>query len=477
MEYNGDNNDGYPTADSGTVDPSIFSETDQGLLLLHYCANSEWDSIRDFLQNHSADEVREATESRDDANKNCMHFLCQNNPPLDIVLWLIQIAPELLQIPDSFSWLPLMYSTAYSCEFETIKTLAEAFPESKTMVDRRGRTALHFALGSNVASPELVMLLSNTGAAEIRDSGRMLPAHYAAAYGSSEEVLLILIDAYPEAINAKDNRNRTPLIFALSNAGRHSAPSAVRLLLSLNRDLVNAVDGGPLPLRVLSEYAATIKKDEEEQRESVESCLKHLLAAKPDPTADFFTALQSLPEFLQEKAVVMRAVQELLNVKIAQRFPTAILLMDFYMQIVVVVFYTLAVEESINTGFPASPGKVRLPYLICLYLGAVYFLGREIIQVISLISLKAWHIWLYGPSNWLNVIYIVLVFVWTGLMTMGIGDQDAFRYGTAWSFSFIWIKFLAYLRNISIDFAVFTGGVFHGTKNWTESLCPLFGIG
>jgi hypothetical protein len=107
----------------------------------------------------------------------------------------------------------------------------------------------------------------------------------------------------------------------------------------------------------------------------------------------------------------------------------------------------------------------------------VYFLGREIIQVISLISLKAWHIWLYGPSNWLNVIYIVLVFVWTGLMTMGIGDQDAFRYGTAWSFSFIWIKFLAYLRNISIDFAVFTGGVFHGTKNWTESLCPLFGIG
>jgi hypothetical protein len=269
-----------------------------------------------------------------------------------------------------------------------------------------------------------------------------------------------LTDAYHDAITTNDRRGRTPLHFALSNAGRKAAPAAVRLLLSLNRDLVNSVGGGPLPLRILAEYAATVKNDEE-QRESVENCLKYLLAAKPDPTADFFTALQSLPNFLQERAVVMRVVQELLNEKIAQRFPTAILLMDFYMQIVTVTFYTLAVQESVQERFTGGDGKVQWSYLVWLYVGATYFLLREIIQIISLISLKALHIWVYEPSNWLNVIYIVFIYVWSVYMTTGAGNADTFRAGTALSFGFIWIKFLAYLRNILIAFAVFTGGVFN----------------
>jgi hypothetical protein len=276
----------------------------------------------------------------------------------------------------------------------------------------------------------------------------------------------VLTDAYLDAITTMDRRGRTPLHFALSNAGRKAAPAAVRLLLSLNRDLVNAVGQGPLPLRVLAEYAATVK-DDEEQRESVESCLKYLLAAKPDPTADFFTALQSLPDFLQERAVVLRVVQELLNEKIAQRFPTAILLLDLYMQIVVVVSYTMAVAESVEGRYNDRIADSPVPYtaeawkLVLLYIGATYFLLREIIQIISLISLKALHIWAYEPSNWLNVIYIMLIYVWSSFMATGAGDDETFKIGTAISFGFIWIKFLAYLRNMLIDFAVFTGGVFH----------------
>lgn len=266
---------------------------------------------------------------------------------------------------------------------------------------------------------------------------------------------------YHEGISTMDKRGRTPLHFTLSNAGRRAAPAAVRLLLSLNHDLVNShPGGGPLPLRVLAEYAATVKNDEE-SRESIESCLKYLLAAKPDPTADFFTALQSLPVYLQERAVVMRVVQELLNDKIAQRFPTAILMLDMYVQIVVVVFYTLAVQDSVTERFTSEDGKVPMGTLIWVYLGATYFLLREIIQVISLISLKALHIWAYEPSNWLNVIYIILIFTWSGYMSTGAGGEDAFRTGTAMTFGFIWIKFLAYLRNILIAFAVFSGGVFN----------------
>ncbi len=133
------------------------------------------------------------------------------------------------------------------------------------------------------------------------------PLHYACAYGASEEALYVLTDSHIDAITTQDDRGRTPLHFALSNAGNKAAPAAVRLLLSLNSDLVNSTSGGPLPLKMLSEYASTVK-DDEEQRQSVESCLKYFLAAKPDPTADFFTALQSLPVFLLERYAAPKPV-------------------------------------------------------------------------------------------------------------------------------------------------------------------------
>ncbi len=54
--------------------------------------------------------------------------------------------------------------------------LAEQYPESKTSVDKRKRTPLHFALGhterpANVAT---VVLLSGTGAALMADENGML---------------------------------------------------------------------------------------------------------------------------------------------------------------------------------------------------------------------------------------------------------------------------------------------------------------
>lgn len=316
----------------------------------------------------------------------------------------------------------------------------------------------------------------------ISSNCRLQPLHYACAFGASEEVLYVLTDAYPEAIKTKDKRDRTPLHFALSNAGRRTVPSAVRLLLSLNRDIVNSLDGGPLPLRVLAEYAATIKNEEEkrdEKRESVHRCLEHLLNAEPDPTADFLTALQSLPDWLSERAVVMPIVQELLNDKISQRFPTLVLMMDFYVLIMIIVAYSFNVVESIERRTAASrdetgeAAKIDTIKLIPLYAGAGYFILREVIQIISLISLKSLNIWLYDPSNHLNVAFVFLVTYWTIRMDTGGGGDNEFRIGAAISVTVLWVKLLAYLRNMLIDFAVFVGGVFYVVRRLAAFLTAL----
>jgi Ion transport protein len=284
-----------------------------------------------------------------------------------------------------------------------------------------------------------------------------------------------LTGAFPDAITTQDRRGRTPLHFALSNAGRRAAPAAVRLLVSFNRDIVNSRGGSANPLRVLAEFAATIR-DDDDQKESVHRCLEHLLNAEPEPTADFFTALQSLPNWLSEQAVVMEVVQTLLNEKISQRFPTAVLMLDFYVLAMVIVSYSLNVQHSIDSRAEATTSdgrKIMVKELLPLYLGSGYFLMREIIQMISLLSLKAFNVWVNDPINWMNLVFVFLVLFWTVHMQQGTCNDYTFQIGAALSVTILWIKLLAYLRNVMIQFAVFVGGVFYVVNRLAAFLISL----
>ena len=288
------------------------------------------------------------------------------------------------------------------------------------------------------------------------------PLHYACAYGASEEALYVLTDACDDAITTTDRYGRTPLHFALSNAGRSAAPSAVRLLLQLHKEVVNAVGDGPLPLRVLAEFANTVPKTEFGQKESVLKCLEHLLSFDPAPTAEFFSALQALPQWLQDRAVVMPVVQKMLNEKIAQRFPTGVLLSDLFFQLVVIGFYAWTVTESIKERLADSSWTgIQLGYVLPLYLGGTYFLARTLIRTFSLLALKAFRVLLYDYFFWLDVLYIFILYYWSSVMLNTSMDLQRFRYGTALSVSVIWLKLLGYLRNTYIDFAVFLSGLFH----------------
>ena len=139
-------------------------------------------------------------------------------------------------------------------------------------------------------------------------------------------------------------------------------------------------------------------------------------------------------------------------------------------------FYSHNVVHSIQKRFDdtESDNSIDLLSLIPLYVGAGYFALREVIQIISLLSLKVFKLWLYDPSNYLNVAFVSIVWGWTIMMQTGDGDNDTFRVGSAISVIVLWVKLLAYLRNILLDFAVFMRGVFHVIRRllaFLGSLC------
>jgi hypothetical protein len=194
--------------------------------------------------------------------------------------------------------------------------------------------------------------------------------------------------------------------------------------------------------------------------------LKLYLAAEPVAPPDFLTALQDLPDWLQDVAVVSPHVRNVLNKKIVQRFPTSFLMLDGYFLIFLIVFFeittTVHIDELFNNGNIKKVWNEKTFELICLFIGAGYFLARELIQIISLWSLGSLSSWFFDATNWLDMSVITLVSYYAILMTgiAPLGNSE-FRSGVAFTKGVLWMAVISFLKSTLVDFAVFVGGVFY----------------
>ena len=477
-----------------------------------------WDRIRRWLWAHESQEDRAAAAYiRGQADVTPLHLMCKlNNPPTDIISDIVEAAPEVVSWVDSHGWLPLHHACANGASPEVLQILTNAYPESKTTQDNQNRTPLHFYATRNTDNPVAmaanVELLSDTGAAELPDRGGMLPMHYACAYGTSPSVLKVLAFAYPESLTAKENKGRTPMHLAMVNAHRDASPGVLEFLLQGDgAKNVNMRDNeGNLPLHLLNLGLRGLNLDEPDKLNNVQNCLKLYLAAQPTASPDFLAALQDLPDWLQDVAVVSPHVRNILNKKIVQRFPTSILMLDGIMLLIIIVCFEVATSDYIEERYggttpSVAPSMTLMPsienstltpsaspslspttldgegdgvgFLIMLYIGASYFLIRELIQVIALCSLGALTSWFYDTTNWLDMAVITLVFYYSIIMSnpdpdpnaaWGLGQTEgsdepgsAFRAGVAFTKGVLWLAVIYFLKSTQVDFAVFLGGVFY----------------
>jgi len=432
-----------------------------------------WDLVRQWLRGHSIEETKEAVEIKGEFDTTALHVACRNRPPVDVVDIMLMAAPDMIFWADSFGWLPLHYACANGTEIDIVKLLLDVYPDSKLTTDKRGRTPLHFALGNveNPPTPPLVKLLAGkTGeSAKWPDENAMLPIHYACAYGATVDVLTVLIHAWEESMQKTDAKGRTPLHFAMGNADRENSPHVVKLLLELTPGCMDQIDAEKnLPLHLLSTKAASVEESKFKERDTIQKCLDIFLRAKPKTSIEFLTGIQKMPEWLRDIAVIHPTVQTMLNTKISSRFPTMILMLDFYFLAAVIAAFSITSRESLERRFNplnetnserAVSGKLLSP----LYIGAIYFLGREITQMISVRSQTTIIAYVLSPENMLNLAFVFLTMYYTILMHTGLGDDHRFRNGAAVTMGLCYLQVLAYLKSILIDFAVFVSGVTYVT--------------
>jgi len=223
-----------------------------------------------------------------------------------------------------------------------------------------------------------------------------------------------------------------------------------------------------LPLHLLSTKAESVEEDKFQMRDTIGKCLDIYLKANPKTSIEFLTGIQKMPEWLRDIAVIHPTVQTMLNAKISSRFPTMILMLDFYFLAAVIGTFSFTSRESLERRYNPlnvenSSRSVSGALLSPLFIGAIYFLGREITQMISTHSQTTVLTYLMDPENMLNLAFVFLTLYYTVLMVTGMGDDNQFRTGCAFTIGLCYLQVLAYLKSILIDFAVFVSGVVYVT--------------
>eukprot|EP00804_Cyclotella_cryptica_P026134 CCRYP_013020-RB/>CCRYP_013020-RB protein AED:0.41 eAED:0.41 QI:1339/1/1/1/1/1/7/86/517 len=159
----------------------------------------------------------------------------------------------------------------------------------------------------------------------------------------------------------------------------------------------------------------------------------------------------------------------MLNTKISSRFPTMILMLDCYFLAAVIAAFSVTSLQSIerrnnpnNTSH--TDRDVSAALLSPLYIGAFYFLLREITQMISVREHTSLMAYLRDLENFFNLTFVFLISYYSVLMQTGLGDDERFRIGCAFTMGVCWNQVLSYFRSILIDFAVFVSGVLFVVK-------------
>lgn len=361
---------GSNTTEQGTA--RLFHILDEGLRLMpreedrgdHELSHTEaqrrcdlaeniWDIVRLWLEAHPSTRERRAAAYIRSQNTDIttLHLMCKlPYPPADLILAMVRVAPEIASWADSQGWLPLHNAAANSVSLAVMQILVEAFPEGKTRQDGQKRTPLHFYVTTCSSNPvemvEITKLLSDTGAAAQFDRLGMYPIHYAAVYGADPAVLEVLTSVHADSFVETEAKRRTPLHLVMVNSHRNGMPGVLQFLLTnkASRATINARDyHGFLPLHLLALCLKAAKTSYNDvQRANVSKCLALYLDAKPHAHADFLTALQDLPDWLQDCAVASRHVRNVLNEKIVHPLPASILMLDAYMLIMIIVCFGFA---------------------------------------------------------------------------------------------------------------------------------------
>lgn len=154
-------------------------------------------------------------------------------------------------------WTALHIAIGSSATAEIVETLLNAWPESARVRSRTGLLPLHVALQKSADAAVVKMLLSaapeTVCAWDDTDDDSWLPLHYAAYY-SKEDVVLALLEVWPEGARARTRKSGALLLHVA--AQKTSSACVVKHLLSFAPETIGIFSDDEIDSWLPLHYAA-----------------------------------------------------------------------------------------------------------------------------------------------------------------------------------------------------------------------------
>ena len=160
-----------------------------------------------------------------------IHIACSNNASLQVIQHLVSLFPESTAHPDSDGNLPIHHACSLG-DASIVEYLASVSPESVQHTNLKKHTPLHMACNRYNISLDMVRILMehHPGAITHRDWQRQLPLHKAVAWKATDDVILALLNSFPDAARMRDKRSLTPYKIGRQLGGLNSNDPIIKLL-------------------------------------------------------------------------------------------------------------------------------------------------------------------------------------------------------------------------------------------------------
>jgi len=214
----------------------------------------QWNAIQLRCQTHPEEASR-----LDRRGRTCLHAACAKKPPLAAIHALVKACNNTFLLDyDNHGRSPLHIAISSNASLDVIEFLLESEMRAASMQDHLGRLPLHLAcIGYDHGQVELVRMLipENPSACSYQSHNGRVPLHLAIEGGAPVQVIDLLVQACPEAVEMNGCGMNSLFVAIQQNASLHTIKALVRARpqVTSRRD-----SGGAFPLRrAMEKHAPT----------------------------------------------------------------------------------------------------------------------------------------------------------------------------------------------------------------------------
>jgi hypothetical protein len=348
-------------------------------------------------------------------------------PALKVVKIMVEMCRESIAIVDIplYDWIPFIYAIAYGAKYDVMNILIP----TKQDFDR-------------------INLLRELNFLENADVYNRTPLHWTIFYGVSfETVRAVEEHTADQALDVRDDLNKHPFEFAISEGAsikivEKLLPPSIPDFMTVKMNIVRSLIYKDMKRKRDSNVHMQLDKFVDNEQ--------NLVLEDEDEFADMkmYDVSAKIVPYLAKKIPKKLHLQKLMTEKGCHTIPTAVLMLDFYSCVLLIISFCLSTTYYLNGNTNDAT-----PLLYVLFLIVLHMVFRELFQMFS-----GGMGWFLDMWNYLDTASIFFP-LWC-MVKMYTDDVDStFSVAAVLGTAMVWFNALAFLQTTFLHFSIFVSGL------------------